>query len=95
MDLIEGIYQKYPRKVGKQEALKQIKAAAKRPDVIAAAASAGLPPTAWLNERADMYSMLVAENKTEEKFIVYPERWFKNGRYFDAELEKFIQGDPA
>lgn len=68
------IYDAYPRKVAKKEAMRAIERAIKR----------GVEPAALL-EGARRYAKCVAA--TEQQFIPYPATWFNGERYLDVQLE--------
>jgi hypothetical protein len=79
--MIERIYESYPRKVGKGQALKAIakaiKAIAGRADVS--------DPAAWLLERVQAFAASPAGQAG--KFTPYPGAWFNAARYDDDPAE--------
>lgn len=83
---VERIYDAYPRKVGKDAALKAIEKALRRIDQTAE----------WLLGRVQAYAEV---RRTEDpQFTPHPATWFNQGRYLDEALEpkqKPIWGDLA
>ena len=79
--VIEGVYQAYPRKIGKSDALKAIAKVlavlAKRPN--------SSDPAAWLLERVQTYAASPAGR--QGKYTPYPTTWFSSGRYDDDPAE--------
>jgi hypothetical protein len=74
---IESIYQQYPRKIGKQPALKAIKKALENLD--------DENPVAALRARVIEFANSPAGQKGE--FVPYPEKWFNKKRYLDDPKE--------
>ncbi len=78
---VERIYQDYPRKVGKTEALKAITKALseikRRPGVD--------DPVVWLLERVQRFAESPAGNRG--KYTPHPATWFNQGRYDDDPAE--------
>ena len=68
-ELLLSIYNEYPRKVGKKDALKAIEKALKKqcPE--------------FLLEKTKQYAK--SRQGEDPKFTPYPSRWFKNERYLD------------
>jgi len=78
----EAIYAAYPRKIGKQAALKAIARAASRisgrPDL------GETPAMEWLRVRTLAYAGAVAKWPAgDERFIPHPATWFNRGSYDD------------
>jgi len=73
---LEAIYAEYPKKVGKQAALKAISQALKR------GATAD-----HLTERTKLYAQAVSPLKATEdwQYVPHPATWFNQGRYDDDE----------
>lgn len=68
----ETIYAAYPRKVGKQDALKAIQKAMKKASPVE------------LLQRATLYSSFVAQWPSSEKqYVPFPATWFNRGSYED------------
>ncbi len=83
------VYQSYPRKVGRQAALRAIAKA------IQVVADRGIEdPAAWLVEKVQAFAKSPAGNAGE--FVPHPSTWFNEGRYDDdpAEWSKVGQGKP-
>lgn len=80
----EAIYQLYPRKVGKQAALKAILKALKS------------LPSEVLSERVRAYAAATARwPKKDKEFIPHPSTWFNDGRYEDDQNEWHRTGEKA
>jgi hypothetical protein len=87
----EDIYAAYPRKVGKQDALKKIRAA------LAGLAKRGAPPEGspswptWLLAQTAAYAEArnaeVAADPEESQYTPHPATWFNKGRYEDDQAE--------
>jgi hypothetical protein len=75
-DLAERVYNEYPRKVGKQAALKAIRAASK------------VMPYPALLEATKAYAMATASwPASERNYIPHPATWFNRGSYADDRSE--------
>ena len=74
---IESIYQEYPRKVGKGEALKAIQKALETIDAD--------DPVTSLRARVIEFAESPAGHKGE--FVPYPAKWFSKKRYLDDAKE--------
>jgi hypothetical protein len=69
---MEQVYDAYPRKVAKQDAMKAIKAACR------------VKPLAHLFDRTKAFAAAAESWKPDEqKFIPYPATWFRRGSYDD------------
>lgn len=83
----EAIYALYPRKVGRDAAIKAIAKAAvrlKEPD-----------PLAYLLERTKLYSTAVAMWPADRRqFIPHAATWYNQGRYADDSKEWTVQAAP-
>ena len=80
------IYARYPRKVGKQDALRAI---AKAIQVVATRDHSGKLGAAaeWLKERITRYANSPHGTREDKQFIPYPATWVNDGRYDDDESE--------
>jgi len=90
----EDIYAAYPRKVGKQAAIKAIQKAAKicPKTFIATDVESGgsrkLSPVEYLLDRVQLYAAAVAKWPAADKqFIPHPATWFNRGSYDDDPKE--------
>lgn len=91
----EAIYQAYPRKIGKQAALKAIRAAIKQVDrsgPLDGHDSAG----SYLLERVQTYAAAVAQwPARDQEFVPHPATWFNRGSYLDDPREWQAKGARA
>ena len=78
-----GLYELYPKKVGKADALKAITNAIER--VRGARACGEAEAVAYLAERVRLYAASPAGN--EGKFTPHPASWFNGERYLDDDRE--------
>ena len=83
-DLVEEVYQCYPRKVKKQAALKAIPAALDR---IAAKDEPPEDPVRWLKDRVRKFAESPAGNNGV--YTPHPATWFNAGQYDDDDSEWF------
>lgn len=82
LEPVEAIYREYPRKVGKQVALKAIKRAIQH---VKARGHTLREAEVWLFRRVQCYARSPAGNDGE--FTPHPATWFNQGRYDDADEE--------
>lgn len=87
--LVADLYRRYPKKVGKAEALKAIGKA------VAAVAKAGATDThsdfagdeqaaaQWLGAKVDQYAKSPQAKQSDKNLVPYPASWFNAGRYDD------------
>lgn len=80
-DLVLEIYQAYPRKVDRKDALRAIKKA------LLAIGHEGKDPS-WMLDRVKAYAKLMALEKKEPRFIPHPSTWFNKGRYNEPDDPK-------
>lgn len=81
-----AIYRAYPRQIGRQAALKAIRASLDR--ITAEARTLGLDPAAWLLARVEEFAACTARwPAADRKFIPHPASWFNAGRYDDDPAE--------
>lgn len=73
---IVRIYQAYPRKIGKKAALPKIRDALKT-----VAARGQDKPVEWLLSRVEAFA--ASDQAKDLTYCLYPERWFRDGRYDD------------
>lgn len=85
MNIAEQVYEKYPRKVGKRDAIKAIeKAIARLPQELEwQGMIADLP--FWLMGKVDKYAQSPAGNRGH--LTPHPSTWFNQSRYLDEEVE--------
>ena len=79
---IEGIYQAYPKHIGKRAALKAIKTALDR---IGKRKPPPDDPVAWLLERVQVFA--ASPKGSDGKFTPYPATWFNQDRFDDDPKE--------
>lgn len=86
----ESIYQAYPRKQGKKEALKAITKA------LASLAGEAVPRDgAWLLERVQAYASAVAKwPPGDAEYVPHPSTWFNRGSY-DDDPAAWVRNRPA
>lgn len=84
-NVAEEIYQKYPRKVGKREAMKAIeKALARLPEELEWQGMLDDLPF-WLMGKVERYAKAPAGNRGH--LTPHPSTWFNQSRYLDDEIE--------
>lgn len=71
----ESIYEAYPRKVGRDSAIRAIAKALK------------VKPYSELLNTVNRYAEKVRKEGTEKQFIPHPRTWFNQGRYEDEDLK--------
>lgn len=83
--LVEEIYEAYPRKVGRPDALKAIRSAVLR----AAKSLAGqkLPPGQELLARTRAFGELARKHDADLAFVPHPSTWFHQDRFLDSAEE--------
>jgi len=84
---VQGIYEAYPRKVGKKHALNKIREA-----LISLYKETGNDSFSFLIERTRMFANSPAGKRGE--FTPHPSTWFHQGRYMDDPKEWYIQDIP-
>lgn len=88
----EAIYQAYPRKIGKQAALKAIRAALVGMGKTTRSQSAA----ATLLERTQAYAAAVTQwPARDQEFVPHPATWFNRGSYHDDPKEWQAKGARA
>lgn len=85
MNVCEEIYQKYPRKVGKRDAMKAIeKALSRLPEELKWEGKIEDLPF-WLMSKVERYAASPAGNRGH--LTPHPSTWFNQARYLDSESE--------
>lgn len=79
-DIVEQIYQAYPRPIGKAAARKAIEKAMKE---VRSRGDAPDDAGAWLLARTTTYAAARRRVPSEKQFTPYPATWFNQGRYDD------------
>ena len=84
-----GIYNRYPRKVAKDAALKAIDKAIAAVSKRGSAGAVGDEDAAaqWLGGRVDLYAKSAQARQPDKSKVPYPASWFNAGRYDDDEAE--------
>ena len=84
-----GIYNRYPRKVAKDAALKAIDKAISAVSKRGSACAVGDEEAAaqWLGSRVDLYAKSAQARQPDKSKVPYPASWFNAGRYDDDEQE--------
>ena len=84
-----GIYNRYPRKVAKDAALKAIDKAISAVSKRGSAGAVGDEEAAaqWLGSRGDLYAKSPQARQPDKSKVPYPASWFNAGRYDDDDTE--------